>query len=348
MQAQPIKKILVCEFITGGGLNAQPLADSLAKEGALMRDALLRDLCELNQFELLTMHDVRLQAPIFATHSEAVHSGAFDKVFKKLLKQTDYVWLIVPETDGILFNLSKLCYGAENLENGAIFLGCGYDATLTGSSKALTFEAMQAANIYTLPVFSGDDFIEPTYFDNLRRMNVQKWVAKPEDGAGCEGIRIFENLHDLHDWLKQDKQYLYYLAQPYQVGVAGSISMLCRDGKGWLLSCNQQHIACDGTSFRLNGVTVNGLRKYWKRFETIARKIAQMLPDAAGYIGVDVIVDTENDKIFVIEINPRLTTSYVGLHEAIGCNPAKIIIDCLLNENFNMPPIARNQVEVHV
>ena len=85
-----IKKIFVCEFITGGGLCDAALPDALAKEGALMRDALLRDLSELTQFELLTMHDVRLQAPILATHSEAVHSGAFDKVFKKLLKQADF------------------------------------------------------------------------------------------------------------------------------------------------------------------------------------------------------------------------------------------------------------------
>jgi predicted ATP-grasp superfamily ATP-dependent carboligase len=341
-----LKKILVCEFITAGGLSDAPLADSLAKEGTMMRDALLRDLSELNQFELVTMHDVRLPASLFAEHSKAVESGAFKKVFKKMLKQVDYVWLIAPETDSILLDLSELCYQAQNLENGAIFLGCGYDATLAGTSKTLTFEALQAANIYTLPVFSGDDFIEQAYFDNMHSLNVQKWVAKPEDGAGCEGIRIFENLQDLHDWLKLDDQYLHYLAQPYQSGLAGSFSMLCTDGKGWLLSCNQQHIACDDVTFKLNGLTVNGLLQYWKRFETIARKIAQMLPDAAGYMGVDVIVDTARDKIYVIEINPRLTTSYVGLREAMGCNPAKIILDCLLNKSFIMPPIAKNQVEV--
>lgn len=341
-----LKKILVCEFITAGGLGDAPLSDSLAKEGALMRDALLRDLSELNQFELVSMIDARLPASIFATRSEVVQSGAFDKVFKSLLKQVDYVWLIAPETDSILFNLSQLCFDAENLENGAIFLGCGYDATLAGTSKTLTFEAVQAAGIYTLPVFSGDDFIEQAYFDVMHRLNVQKWVAKPEDGAGCEGIRIFENLQDLHDWLKLDSLYLHYLAQPYQTGVAGSFSMLCRDGKGWLLSCNQQHISSDGNSFKLNGVTVNGLTQYWKRFETIARKVAQMLPDAAGYMGVDVIVDTDHDKIYVIEINPRLTTSYVGLHEAMGCNPAKLILDCVLSESFSMPPISNNKVEV--
>ena len=334
----------MCEFITGGGLIAQDLPISLAKEGTLMRDALLRDLEALNQFDITIMLDERLTLSHLTRKSILVKAGDdFNEVFKIALKKVDYVWIIAPETHGILLEINKIAY-----ESNALLLGCGFHATLTGTSKSLSFHVMQAAKIYTLPMLGGEDLMQQKYFDVMSQLDIAKWVAKPIDGAGCEGIRIFENLHDLRIWLKKDNQYQHYFAQPYQQGIAGSLSMLCRDGKGWLLSCNQQHIACDGTTFKLIGLTVNGLQQYWKRFENIAKKIAQTLPDAAGYIGVDVIVDTENDKIFVIEINPRLTTSYVGLHEAIGCNPAKIIIDCLLNENFNMPPIARNQVQVNV
>jgi predicted ATP-grasp superfamily ATP-dependent carboligase len=150
-----------------------------------------------------------------------------------------------------------------------------------------------------------------------------------------------------------DDRYLHYLAQPYQQGIAASISMLCRNGKAWLLSCNRQHIECDGNQFKLRGVTVHGMQAYWQRFETIARKIAQMLPDALGYIGVDVIVDTASNKIYVLEINPRLTTSYVGLREALNANPAKLILDCILNDRFEMPnftsnSLLQNQVEVRL
>jgi predicted ATP-grasp superfamily ATP-dependent carboligase len=71
-----------------------------------------------------------------------------------------------------------------------------------------------------------------------------------------------------------------------------------------------------------------------------------MLPDAVGCIGIDVIVDNKNDKIYVVEINPRLTTSYIGLHEAIGYNPAKIILECINEAKFIMPIIQRNVVEI--
>ncbi|MFZ3087153.1 MAG: ATP-grasp domain-containing protein [Methylotenera sp.] len=342
---------MVCEFITGGGLAAEPLPESLAKEGMLMRDALLNDLAELNRFDIITMHDARLAPPDLAARSVPVESGKFKECFIQALEQVELVWLIAPESHGTLLELSELCYEAESRENGAVFLGSGFDAMLTGTSKTLCFDALQAANIYTLPVHAGEDLMQPSYYDGLLKLNIDKWVAKPEDGAGCEGIEIFDSLEDLRNWIAVENRYLHYLAQPYQQGTAASFSMLCRNGKAWLLSCNQQYIVCDGSHFKLTGVAVNGMLAYWQRFETIARKIAKMLPDALGYVGVDAIVDTESNKIYVLEINSRLTTSYVGLHEALNYNPAKLILDCVLNDKFEMPnftnnSLAQNRVEI--
>ncbi|MDO9365511.1 MAG: ATP-grasp domain-containing protein [Methylotenera sp.] len=325
------------------------MPESLVKEGTLMRDALLRDLNVLKQYQLITMHDARLAPSEYAQNSMAVAVGDFDKVFKKALKQADFVWLIAPETNGVLLELTEHCLKAEAQKSDALLLGCGFDATLTSTSKSLCFEAMQAAQIFTLPVYAGEDLNLPDCYETLLKQNIGQWVAKPEDGAGCDGIRIFDSLDHLKLWVTEDSRYLNYLAQPYQGGVAASFSMLCRDGKAWLLSCNQQHIACDGNQFKLTGITVNGMLTYWQRFETIARKIAKMLPDALGYVGVDVIVDVENnDKIYALEINPRLTTSYIGLHEALNYNPAKLILDCVLNDKFEMPVLARKQVEIQL
>lgn len=347
------EKILVCEFITAGGLrdsyfggDGETLPASMLKEGTLMRDALLHDLSALNQYTLLSMHDARLTPSHYASKSFVVDAHDFRKAFKKAIKQADYVWLIAPETASALLELSEICLAEEEKEGGAIFLGCGYDAALTGTSKTLSCEALQAAGIYTLPVFAGEDLIAQDFFDEMLKLKVQKWVAKLEDSAGCDGIRLFENLHDLRDWLNVDQRYLHYFAQPYQAGFVASISAVCRDGTAWVLSCNQLIDVCDGTTFSLKGVMVNGRKSYWQRFETIARKIAHMLPDALGYIGIDVIIDPENDKIYVIDINPRLTSSYVGLAAATGQNPAKMILDCVLGANFKLPVLQKNVVEV--
>jgi len=346
-----LEKLLVCEFITAGGLSDTSLSDapfseSLAIEGKLMRDALLRDLCELKQYQLISMHDERLLPSVYASKSITVEAGDFKKVFKKVIKQVDFVWLIAPETDGLLIELTELCLAAEDKKDGSIFLGCGYDATLIGTSKTLSFEALQDAGINTLPVFAGEDLMQQACFDELVQLHVQMWVAKPEDGAGCDGIRLFDSLCAARLWLQKDEQYLHYLIQPFQAGIAASFSLICHNGRGWLLSCNQQHIQSDGSQFKLTGITVNGMQSYWLRFETLARKIAKMLPDALGYVGVDVIIDTEEDKIFVIDINPRVTSSYVGLREGIGHNPAKIILECILNPHFKLPMLHKNIVEI--
>ncbi len=49
------------------------------------------------------------------------------------------------------------------------------------------------------------------------------------------------------------------------------------------------------------------------------------MPPAVGYVGVDLVLGREPDgsQDAVIEINPRLTTSYVGLRTAATSNLAE-------------------------
>lgn len=321
----------------------------------MMRDALLRDLqdcvsLEGEHYHIITMHDLRLTPAINVHQSYAIQGDfdAFETQFKQLITQVDYVWLIAPETDGMLLRLSEHCYALEEANNKTCLIGCGYDAVLTGTSKSLAFETLQEAHIYTLPVFAGDELLDATYIDKLIQSHpdVKQWVAKVEDGAGCEGMRLFDSLTGLRDWLIDENLAMNYFAQPFQVGVSASFCMLCAGGKAWLLSANLQHITQTSNRFKLTGLTLNGATTYWQRFETIARKIAKAMPDALGYMGVDVIIDSEQDSIFVIDINPRLSTSYVGLREAISANPAQLILDCVLHDNFKMPTISKHKVDV--
>jgi predicted ATP-grasp superfamily ATP-dependent carboligase len=66
------------------------------------------------------------------------------------------------------------------------------------------------------------------------------------------------------------------------------------------------------------------------------------LPGAFGYLGVDLVLGESADGAddFVIEINPRLTTSYIGLRAAVEENLAAAMLD--IAEGIELP-----QVEVH-
>jgi predicted ATP-grasp superfamily ATP-dependent carboligase len=52
------------------------------------------------------------------------------------------------------------------------------------------------------------------------------------------------------------------------------------------------------------------------------------LPEAIGYLGVDLILgrDPRGSRDFVIELNPRVTTSYVGLRVACETNLAAAML----------------------
>lgn len=336
--AKPI--IFVCEFITAGGLSAEDLPVSLMHEGLLMRDSLLKDIAALPQYEVITCHDYRIPPTTLAKKSVLVEPGKFDENFDALLLEADMVWLIAPETGGILLALSQRCK-----TNAKPLIGCGEHAVKMASYKSLTAEALQAAGIATLPVTPAKKWLE-IYEENARLIKPVAWVAKPDDGAGCDSIYFFDRPEALADWLCASNDANNHICQPYQAGMAASFSMLCKNGEAWLLSCNAQHIAHQNRALKLTGITLNAFEDADDSIAALAQKIAQMLPDALGYIGVDIVIDPQTKQIVVIEINPRLTTSYVGLGEATGQNMAALILDCVLLPHFVCPALQKNQVEI--
>jgi predicted ATP-grasp superfamily ATP-dependent carboligase len=145
----------------------------------------------------------------------------------------------------------------------------------------------------------------------------------------------------------QDKQDSHIIQQ-YQLGTAASFSMLCYSGKAVMLSCNQQKMDLQDGQFRYAGSVVNGMLEHLNAFQELATKIVTALPGLAGFVGVDLIAHHDGDawRYAVLEINPRLTTSYVGLHQACGLNPARLILDMFYNDCLHVPTISFNKVDV--
>lgn len=326
-----IKNIFVCEFITGGGLNAQPLADSLAEEGALMRDALLYDLSSLS-YRISTTVDARLSDPRYC--AECVKVSAGDdvwQVWKTLMQSADAVWLIAPETDGILHYLTQIA-----ALQGKLVLGCELVSIEVCSDKLATYLALKQADILTLPTYT---------YQNWRRSD-SGWLAKPIDGAGCEDVVYYDDAEDLNHWLVQHNKLLTHVIQPYKVGVPASISCVMYRGKAQLLSCNRQLIEINNHRLSYQGSIINGMCEHWQAFEVLANQIAIAIPGLAGYVGIDVIVN--NHSVYALEINPRLTTSFAGLREATGTNPAELIINTLTQPDYKWPKLQQNIVNINV
>lgn len=329
-----IQKLFVCEFVTAGGFNHVDLPAGLLAEATLMRNALLRDLSSLPYTISMTI-DARLEAPkhCHACVTIDANEDAWE-IWAKQMQLADAVWIIAPETDSLLQKLTELA-----AQQGKLVLGCGISAIKISSEKLATYFMLQQAGIRTIPTYTIKSWPKTT----------RQWLAKPNNGAGCDETVLFDHADDLLHWLEQNNKAQSHVIQPYQQGVSASISCVMHQGRAQVLSCNQQIIEIKNNHLSYAGSQVNGMRQLWPEFELMAQKIAEIYTDFNGYVGIDVIVESQNDnQITVVEINPRLTTSYSGLAEATGKNPAELIMNTLTNPAFVWPKLQRNIVNIHV
>lgn len=337
MQNKPIKKIFVCEFITGGGFNHSELNPELAEQGRCMRDALLQDLSQL-PYQIITTVDARLASPVYCDTCQVIDAGEdVWQRWEELINIADAVWFVAPETDGYLEKMTALALAYQK-----IVIGSGLLSTHICSSKLATYELLHQANIAT---------IETRLYANWDKTKNMHWLAKPNDGAGCEETVCFDTAEKLEHWLLQNGRVDTHIIQPFLAGSAASISCVMHQGQARLLSCNQQLIAIEDNVLMYKGCVINAMRHYWASFNVLANEIAQLLPDLAGYVGIDVIINHEPGrpvKVTVVEINPRLTTSYVALREATGYNPAELIMNTMFQENRIWPVLMQNEVRLTV
>ena len=295
-------RVFICEFVTGGGMRRDALPASLAREGLLMRDALARDVSALPGVEAVATHDDRLPAPPVA-ESVAVGDGQDCwALWAERAAAADLAWVVAPETGGLLERLWTLCDAA-----GAQVLGPSLAAIRVAASKRRTAERLRAHGIRTPAAWSPDA---------IPAGEAGPFVSKPDDGAGCESTRLWRE-RPAPGVLPAD-----HIVQRYEPGPAASLTCLGAGESSRVLSANRQHVAIEDGAFRFRGLRVGAL-PVDPELSAIAREIREAVPGLDGFFGVDLVLAAEGP--FVIEINPRVTTAYVGLREALGLNPATLL-----------------------
>ena len=301
-------KILVFEFITGGGLSGVTLPSGLAHEGDLMIHALIRDLMHAGYRDLVTLRDKRLPAIKFPVQSLPV-SQSISEDCRALMSSADAAFLIAPETDGVLLQLTRQ---AEDC--GCHLMGCdSYCVSLT-TGKRLCCEHLRGHGIAVPDSYPVDD---------IHIIPDRPLVLKPDDGVGGEACYLFDDMASLRRWLDRQDDCRNWLIQPYIPGEAASLNLFCHDKGVLVLAVNQQQFEFREGKGVFSGVVVNEFAGRRDEFGNLARKIADAVPGLRGFVGVDLIL-TDTGPV-VVEINPRLTTSYAGLHQSLGYNPVELL-----------------------
>lgn len=316
-------RVFAYEFVTGGGLVGQPLPAGLAREADMMLRALLRDLAAVPGVQVVTTRDQRL-GELSGTAVLAMQEGEESlATYRRGLAAADAAWPTAPETAGALEQLAQL-----TLTEGRVLLGCPPDAVRISASKLRTAAVLAGAGIPTVPTFAQASGIPPA---------PGRWVVKPDDGAGCDSTELVPHWREAQQRLEAGNGHL--VAQPWVEGDPRSLSLLCAAGQAVLLSVNQQCMRIRDDRLSLVGLRVNAVPDPSGHYGALARGVAAAIPSLRGYVGIDFIQSEEGPV--VLEVNPRLTTSYCGLRSALGVNVAQLVLE--LSRSGMLPTIPRRR-----
>ncbi|MFA5982508.1 MAG: ATP-grasp domain-containing protein [Methylococcaceae bacterium] len=314
-------KILVFEYITGGGYSQQEIPESLAREGRLMLLALLQNLLLLQDVELVLMLDERFKD--LAGHAKIKillqdQNQNCLQAFKQNCQLCDAVWPIAPEFKQILQAYCQLVEDA-----GKVLLTSTAKVVALTADKFLTWQQLKRFKIPTPDTYLLDSF----------DYSPGNWIVKPIDGVGCIDNHIIQNQDEFNNVvaLLHKSQ---FIIQAHHVGQKTSLSCLFNKGEARLICVNQQVFSIVHQQYHLIACQVN-YPAVNNNYLTLLQKIANAFPELWGYAGVD-LIETPG-QIEVLEINPRLTTSFVGIYEALGLNVAEMVLQLRMNLPLTTP-----------
>ena len=313
-------KIFAYEHITGGGCAGEPVRQALLAEAMLMLRALAGDLAAFT--EVRTLCDARFEDEcgdwaqcLVRNHSE------WELCFDQLVRETDATWLVAPETGGVLERLST-----RVVSRGKRLLGSAPHAVALAASKLATANALTDAGVLIVPTR-----------DAARSKMAGPCVVKPDDGCGCEDTRRFAQAADAVAWIAAQPSPERFVTQPYMKGDPISLCVVASATHVCLLSVNRQLIELRDDAFCFRGCVVNAMADTGGKLASLAERTVAAIPGLHGYVGIDVLLT--QDGPVVVEVNPRLTTSYAGLRSALGINPAELILKLMRNPTrYGLPP----------
>lgn len=338
-------KLFVYEHITSGALIDQSLPDTLAQEGDLMLSAVLADCDVLPQLELIILRDARLpniSSAIDDTHHQCnkiSSSAEFQQLWLQNLNLCDAVFIIAPETNNVLAMLQQ-----QAIDLGKVILGCQPTAIAITTNKLSCDQQLNHHNITTPTSCLASNWQQQQF------VHPEGYIVKPIDGAGCIDTLKFDSISELEQYLIQQPAVALqnYIIQTYHQGTTASLSLLFSEDDVVVLAINQQQISREQNKLIFNGCVVNGIDPII--FSTseallLAQQIQQAIPGLWGFVGIDLVL-TKQEAI-VVDINPRLTTSYVGLKQSIATNPMELLLLMKDQGMTFLPPIMHHlQVDV--
>lgn len=329
-------KLLIYEYISGGGFADTSIPLSILSEGFGMLRTLISDF-KAAGYSVATVLDSRLAVlnpPIEADCIVPVSSSReAEAAIQKISESINAAYIIAPESNHVLQSL------AERVEQtGVPSLNCRTSAIRRVSDKAIFLDCVKKMGLptpATIMVSALEDVVEikQTISSKLEF----PLIFKPVDGVGCGGVSVVRNEDQVASAVgKVNSGSLskYFMVQELIHGIAVSVSLISTGNEALPISLNKQDVSLmtpEAVSTYNGGIVPFNSPLECEAFAT-AEKVVRSFRGLRGYIGVDLVL-TEKEPV-VIEVNPRLTTSYVGVRKVVSFNPAQAIINSVLEREL--------------
>jgi predicted ATP-grasp superfamily ATP-dependent carboligase len=290
-------RIMVAEYAVGGG---EGRSLSLLTEGKAMLSTLKMG------FERMG--------------NEVVYPKAekdFEAAVEWLSKESDAGIVIAP--DDKLYTLTKL------VESNTVNLGCPSDSVRICADKMRTSQLLSEEGI---PV----PRIVPV--EEVEKNEGQRYIGKPRYGCASENIVVLTGKNVPEEISFYDSP--DYIITEFIKGDDISSSIIVGNSSVLPLTINKQFIRREGDRLRYEGgfVPYGVGPEAESEIMRISKKVVTTL-HCEGYVGIDFVLG-EDGRAYVVDVNPRPTTSIVGIARVLNYEVA----DLILRAKFGTLPLA--------
>lgn len=217
----------------------------------------------------------------------------FRESVERIARMSDAGIVIAP--DEILADLTKV------IEANTVNLGCPERSVRDCADKLACSQILSASGI-AVPEIADN-------FDNSG--DVEAYVIKPRWGCASDGISI------VHEKVQTDDD---FIITEFVAGEHLSASLVI--GESTLpLTVNRQYIEI-GSEIAYNGGIVAYPTPLRDEVMNVAARAAHAL-GCRGYVGLDIVA---GDELYVVDVNPRPTTSLLGIAKVIDCEIGDLIL----------------------
>ena len=224
--------------------------------------------------------------------------GDFGTEIERIAPACDMGLVIAP--DHLLSRYTQI------LEQHTHNLGCGFMPAALCANKVSTEKILRS---HALRVPAG--------------ISAGKKVIKPIKGSGADRVRISEALPGKDEFSQQ-----YIEGEPFSVSlvasrVVGDACLFFSGKPPLVLAVNRQFIEAgpEGALRYLGGETPVHPAREEEMIRTAIKSVEVL--GCQGYCGVDMVV---SDDIYVVDVNPRITTSLVGIAACMEEEIAHILV----------------------